>query len=73
MKKYCLSLNLTQLFLLLFFWMPLGLQAQILNEKERAERYDALLNERIHNLMPELMDRHGLDVLGLVRMEVITW
>lgn len=44
MKKYCLPLNLTQLFLLLFFWMPLGLQAQILNEKERAERYDALLN-----------------------------
>ncbi len=69
MKKYCLSPNVFKLLLLLFFWMPLGLQAQILNEKERAERYDALLNERIHNLLPELMDRHGIDMWVLISRE----
>ena len=69
MKKYCSSLNLLKFFLFFFFWMPFGLQAQILNEKARAERYDALLNERIHDLLPELMDRHGMDMWVLISRE----
>ncbi len=69
MKKYCSSLNLLKFFLFFFFWMPFGLQAQILNEKARAERYDALLNERIHDLLPELMDRHGIDMWVLISRE----
>ena len=55
---------------LLFLVLLSGVvQGQILNQKDRAERYDALLNERIHELLPQLMDRHDMDMWVLISRE----
>ena len=42
---------------------------QILSEKERAEVIDEILNERFNVLLPELMDRSGLDMWILISRE----
>ena len=60
----------TRIIIFLFFISATSvLKGQILSEKERAERYDALLNERIHKVLPGLMDRHDMDMWLLISRE----
>ncbi len=63
MRDLCLAL------VFLFLGANAEIQGQILNQKERAERYDALLNERIHEVLPQLMDQHNMDMWLLISRE----
>ncbi len=54
--------------LILAFSSQLSCQ-QILSEEERAEVIDEILNERFNVLLPELMDRSGLDMWILISRE----
>jgi len=42
---------------------------QIVSEKERAEVVDAILADRLNNLLPKLMDRSGIDMWILISRE----
>ena len=63
MRDLCLAL------VFLFLGANAEIQGQILNQQERAERYDALLNERIHEVLPQLMDQHNMDMWLLISRE----
>lgn len=53
-----------------FFLLPFLSNAQeILSEKERARVVDEILAERFNTLLPELMDRTGLDMWILISRE----
>jgi len=45
------------------------IQSQIMTEKQQAERYDSQLNERIHDLLPDLMKQSGIDMWLLISRE----
>lgn len=45
------------------------LESQILPERERAVLKDSILGDRLENLLPELMDRAGLDMWLLISRE----
>ena len=70
MMSKILSIRPISIIAALFFMsFTLGLEGQILNQKDRAERYDTLLNERIHKVLPELMDQHDMDMWVLISRE----
>ena len=46
-----------------------NLQGQVLTEKAQAERYDNQLYERIHKVLPSLMEQHGIDMWLLISRE----
>ncbi|WP_372945814.1 M24 family metallopeptidase [Muriicola sp.] len=60
---------------LFFFFLLLALSTQfsfgqhILHEKERAAVIDEILDERFNNLLPELMDKTGIDMWILISRE----
>ncbi len=59
-------------FFLVFFALLLsssGISQQILPEKERARVVDEILADRFQNLLPELMDRAGIDMWILISRE----
>ena len=56
------------LFLLLLLSFQIHAQ-QIVSEKERAEVVDAILADRLNNLLPKLMDRSGIDMWILISRE----
>lgn len=51
-----------KLILILFTFLLLQSQAQILSEKERSEVRDEIINDRLINLLPTLMDRADIDM-----------
>lgn len=55
--------------LVFFFSFSFGLEGQILSEKDRAARYDELLNERIHQVLPKLMEQSDIDMWVLISRE----
>ncbi|MCI4671650.1 MAG: aminopeptidase P family protein [Bacteroidia bacterium] len=62
-----------QFFLLLFFLIPIS-QAQnpldqILDEQERAALIDEILQERMENLLPQLMEKAGIDMWIVISRE----
>ncbi len=57
------------LYLLLVGTFQISLAQQILNEKERAIVIDQILADRFTNLLPELMDRSGIDMWILISRE----
>ena len=69
MTKFFFKWPTSIIILLLFIGANTVLQGQILSEKDRAERYDVLLNERIHKVLPGLMDRHDMDMWLLISRE----
>ena len=69
MNSYFSLKQVKYIFLLIFLGLSTVLKSQILNEKDRAERYDALLNERIHKVLPALMDQHDMDMWLLISRE----
>jgi hypothetical protein len=69
MNKYFSRTHHSIIRLFFFIGITAGLHGQILNEKDRANRFDGLLNERIHELLPELMDRHNIDMWVLISRE----
>jgi Xaa-Pro aminopeptidase len=56
-------------YLLLFLFFSFSLNAQILSEKNRAEVIDNILDDKFENLLPELMDRSGIDMWVLISRE----
>jgi Xaa-Pro aminopeptidase len=56
---------------LLFIFIIFGssVQAQILSEKERAEKIDEILADKFENLLPQLMDRAGIDMWVIISRE----
>ncbi|MCW5516611.1 aminopeptidase P family protein [Muriicola sp. Z0-33] len=55
---------------LLLLFLCLSLQAQrVLPESERAKVIDEILEDRFNNLLPELMDRTGIDMWLLISRE----
>jgi hypothetical protein len=61
--------KIATIFLTGLFFTSSSMYGQILNERERAARYDDLLNERIHQLLPELMDQHEMEMWILISRE----
>lgn len=57
------------LFLLFFAFFMLQSHAQILSEKERAEVRDEIINDRLLNLLPQLMDRANIDMWVVISRE----
>ncbi len=55
--------------LLLFSFLSLSLQAQILTEFERAELKDEILKDRFDHLLPDLMDRTDIDMWLIISRE----
>ena len=51
-----------KLILLLFAFLLLQSQAQILSEKERSEIRDEIIKDRLFNLLPQLMDQADIDM-----------
>ncbi len=56
-------------YLLLFLCFSFSLNAQILSEKNRAEVIDNILQDKFENLLPDLMDRSGIDMWVIISRE----
>ncbi|WP_010229792.1 M24 family metallopeptidase [Gillisia marina] len=56
-------------FLFLFLCFGFSLNAQILSEKNRAEVIDNILQDKFENLLPDLMERTGIDMWVLISRE----
>ena len=55
-------------YIVLLFTISLNSQ-NILNERERANVVNEILKDRFNNLLPELMDRTGIDMWVLISRE----
>jgi len=55
--------------LLFFLCLSFSLNAQIFSEKNRAEVVDEILQDRFENLLPDLMDRSGIDMWVIISRE----
>lgn len=55
--------------LILFLCVNFSLNAQILSEKDRSAVIDDLLKDKFENLLPDLMDRAGIDMWILISRE----
>ncbi len=53
----------------IIFFCSFNLSAQILPERERASVIDMVLADRLNNLLPQLMDRSGIDMWILISRE----
>lgn len=58
-----------KLIFILFILFTIQLQAQILSEKERSEVRDKIINDRLENLLPNLMDRAEIDMWIVISRE----
>ncbi len=58
-----------KIFLLLFAFLTLQTQTQILSEKEQAKVRDEMINDRLLNLLPQLMDRAEIDMWVVMSRE----
>ncbi|TVZ28003.1 Xaa-Pro aminopeptidase [Gillisia sp. Hel_I_86] len=56
-------------YLILFLCVGFSLNAQILSEKNRAEVIDDILQDKFENLLPDLMERAGIDMWVLISRE----
>ena len=54
---------------LLMLCVSASLSSQVLSERERAKVYDEILAERFNKLLPELMDRVGIDMWLVISRE----
>lgn len=54
---------------ILFIIYSQFLNSQILTEKERAHLKDEILNDRLNNLLPQLMDQVGIDMWVIISRE----
>ncbi|MBV1922426.1 MAG: M24 family metallopeptidase [Flavobacteriaceae bacterium] len=55
--------------LVFFFLISFSMSSQILSEKERAIIKDEILGERFNELLPQLMDRTGIDMWLVISRE----
>lgn len=58
-----------RLLFLLFFFAAFTLHAQILSPREQARVIDEILDERINHLLPQLMDKTGIDMWVIISRE----
>lgn len=61
--------SLYYLFLILFTSTTLYAQYPILPERERARVIDEILEDRLTNLLPQLMRREGIDMWVIISRE----
>ena len=57
------------IFLIFFITIHYSLTAQILPERDRADLVNNILEERLNKVLPELMDRAGIDMWVLISRE----
>jgi hypothetical protein len=57
------------IFILACFLLSLSLHAQILSPREQSRVIDEILQERLDNLLPTLMDRSGIDMWVIISRE----
>ncbi len=57
------------LILLLSLFMLQFSQAQVLSEREQSRVVDEILNERFNVLLPQLMERTGIDMWVIISRE----
>ena len=55
--------------IILFFLTTFSLNSQILSEKNRAVKINEILKNRFENVLPELMDKTGIDMWILISRE----
>ncbi len=55
--------------LVLFILLSIPLRAQVVSERDRAQIIDEVLEDRFSNLLPQLMDRTGIDMWVLISRE----
>ena len=55
--------------IILIFIVSNSFNAQILNEKDRASKINEFLKYRFENLLPDLMDKTGIDMWILISRE----
>ena len=55
--------------IILFFLSTFSLNSQILSEKNRAVKINEILKNRFENVLPELMDKTGIDMWILISRE----
>ena len=55
--------------IILFFLTTFSLNSQILSEKNRAVKINEILKNRFQNVLPELMDKTGIDMWILISRE----
>ncbi len=58
-----------RILLLLVLLITSNVQSQVLAERERSKIVDEILAERFNNLLPELMDRTGIDMWVIISRE----
>ncbi|RMB63959.1 M24 family metallopeptidase [Dokdonia sinensis] len=58
-----------KIFSFVIMFIACSLSAQVLPERERAQVIDDILEERFNSLLPELMDRAGIDMWLLISRE----
>lgn len=56
-------------FLVILLFVGVPAQSQILSEKERAQKIDEILADKFENLLPNLMDRAGIDMWVIISRE----
>lgn len=73
MKILTITQSYRLLLVVLLGWLPMGVAAAQtqppLNEREQAQVVDQLLEQRIQNLLPQLMRRSGIDMWVLISRE----
>lgn len=55
--------------LIIYLLFSMSMQAQIMSEKDRAALKDEILADRFNNLLPELMDKTGIDMWVIISRE----
>ena len=55
--------------IILIFISTFSLNSQILNERERANKINEILKNRFENVLPQLMDKTGIDMWVLISRE----
>lgn len=55
--------------LIIYLLFSISMQAQIMSEKDRAALRDEILADRFNELLPELMDRTGIDMWVIISRE----
>ena len=55
--------------LIIYLLFSLSMQAQIISEKDRAALRDEILADRFNELLPELMDKTGIDMWVIISRE----
>ncbi len=67
--SFSIDLGMRKSFLILFVFLSISTQAQVLSPREQAVVIDEILAERIETLLPDLMVKAGIDMWVIISRE----